>query len=248
MDKAAANLTAATKGKIVELANEKLHTRRGMFLEGLSHFQIDSDTWCVNLDAKVRFIDDGMEAHSMIDDLLASPKAKIAKDGSKYLVVPFQLNKGKQNMTPAQQTLLNTVKKELAKVGSTPNQIENKADGTPRLGLVRSMDINNAPLSTGAQRIGAGPRGHVAQGPTGIPLLKGVKVYQKETQKADGSKGVNRFVMTFRVVSSKMSGKGRWDHPGLEATDLMEEGSKWAMETWESKIGPALIARIVAGL
>ena len=129
MQAAAANLTAATKAKLVELANERLHSRRGMYLDSLSHFQLDDTTWVVNLDKSARWIDDGMPEHDMLDDLLKSKKAKRAKDGSTYLVVPFQHNKGRQNMTPAQQSLLNTVKQEMSKVGETPTKLAMGAGG-----------------------------------------------------------------------------------------------------------------------
>lgn len=247
MQRAVSNLAAQTRGKILELAKERLHSRRNMFVDALSHFQVDETTWVVNLDKSARWIDEGMPEHNMLEKLLKSKKAKTAKDGTKYVVVPFQHNRTKQDMTPAQQSLLNTIKNELAKVGTTPNKIEMKADGTPQLGLVRSLDISQKPKSTRKLKIGAGPFGSPAQGPTGIPLLKGVRVYQKEIQKADGTKGVGRFVMTFRVASQKHKDQpGRWNHPGVEATNLMEEGMRWALETWSSKTAPEIMARIVA--
>ncbi len=266
MQKAAADLTAQTKAKITEIANQKLHSRRNQFLDALSHFQLDENTWVVNLDKRSRWIDDGMGEHDMLDSLLKSKKAKRAKDGSTYVVIPFQHNKTKQNMTPAQQSLINTIKSELAKVDATPNKIEMNGDGTPKLGLVRSLDIMNKPRSSGKNPLGRG-MGGVAQGPTGIPLLQGVRIYQKEINKPDGSKGVGRFVMTFRVASSKhrdqkvdtttapwrkkqgaSKPQPRWRYPGVEATNIMEEGMRWALDRWEQKIAPALLARIVAQL
>ena len=242
--KAASDLTVMVRGKIVELANEKLHTRRKPFIDALTHFQIDESTWCVNLDASAKWIDDGMEEHDMKPGMLKSPKAKRAKDGSTYLVVPFELNKSKQSMPPAQQSLLATVKKEMAKVGATPGGIENYASGKPKLGLVRSMDIMKSPISgAGGLRIGRGPRGQVAQGMTGIPILKGIRVMQ---HMGEGGK-VKRSVLTFRVVSSKQDAS-RWHHPGLDATDLMAKGLEWSLEQWSSKIVPALMQRITAKL
>lgn len=244
MKRAATELTAATYAKVVELAKDQLHSRRRLYLEGLSHFQLDETTWVVNLDAKVRWIDDGMPEHSMLDDLLKSKKAKRAKDGSTYVVIPFQHNRGKQDMTPAQQSLLATVKGELAKVGATPNKIETDASGQPKLGLVRSLDITNKPKSTRNLKLGAGRFGDVAQGPTGIPLLKGVRVYQREITKTGGGKGVGRFVMTFRIASSKHEGSGRWHFPGIEGVNLMEQALDWALQTWDQKIAPGLVARV----
>lgn len=249
MAKAARDLTAATRGKIVELAQEKLHSRRGMFIDALTHFQLDETTFVVNLDKSARWIDDGMDAHDMLEDLLKSKKAKRAKDGSTYVVIPFQHNKAKQSLTPAQQSLLNTIKKELASVGATPNKIEMDSSGKPKLGLVRSLDITKAPVSTGAHPIGAGPKGQVAQGATGgIPLLKGVRIYQKEIKDKNGEAKVGRFVMTFRIASSKHKGGGKWQHPGVGAANLMEEGYKWAMDQFENKIAPQIIAAVVASL
>jgi hypothetical protein len=86
-------------------------------------------------------------------------------------------------MTPAQQSLLNTIKNELAKVGATPNKIEMKADGTPKLGLVRSLDIMSKPPSTRAAQDRTGGIGGVAQGPTGIPLLKGVRSTRRRSRR-----------------------------------------------------------------
>jgi hypothetical protein len=266
LKKAAAQLAVATKAHIIEEANHKLHTRRGMFIEGLSHFPIDDTTWVINLDASARWIDEGMPEHNMLDDLLKSKKAKRAADGSTYIVVPFQLNKAKQNLTPAQQTLLATVKAEMAKVGTTPNQMEMDPTGKPKLGLVRSLDIMKAPNSTNSNPLGRGTGG-VAQGPTGVPLLQGVRVYQKEFKDKSGKTQMGRFVMTFRVASSKQRDakpptstapwkkkqgadkpQGRWQHPGVEATNLMEDGLKWAIEEWERKIAPAVIGRLIAKL
>jgi ribosomal protein S16 len=269
--KAAAQLAIATHAHLVEKAQEKLHTRRGMFIEALSHFPIDADTWVVNLDANARWIDEGMEAHDMLDDLLKSKSAKRAKDGSTYVIIPFQQNKAKQQMSPAQQSLLATIKKEMAAVGATPNGIESDSSGVPKEGLVRSLDIMKAPLSTNSNPIGRGV-GRVAQGPTGIPLLSGVKVYQKKIKDKDGNEKMGRFVMTFRVASSKQKdgpGPGettaawkkkqtdkdgktpnqqRWQHPGLEATNLMEEALEWAKQEWAKKIAPALMDRLVASI
>jgi hypothetical protein len=240
-------LTVSTHAKMVELAQDALHTRRKTFLDGLKIFQADDNTWVISLDASARWTIDGIKQHEMIDDLLK--KGKRSADGSVYKVIPFRLNKQKQQMTAAQQSLLATVKKELAKVGTTPNQIEMNAQGQPKLGLVRSLDINTKPKSTRALRIGGGPYGDVAQGSTGgIPLLRGVRVYQEKIKDKDGGEKVGRFVATFRVVSSKQKGSGKWIYPGLDPVDIFEQSMEWAQTTWEQKVAPKILAKLIASI
>jgi hypothetical protein len=244
--KAAAALTAATHAKAVEYAGRFLHTRRKMFVDNLTYFQESDDVWIVSLDAKAVWIDEGMDEHNMLNDLLASPKAKTSKTGSKYIVIPFKQNKGKQDQTPAQQALLGTIKKALKDVDATPNKIEMGPGGQPKLGLVRSLDITKAPVSTSSLRIGAGPVNQVAQGATGgIPLLKGIRIYQSEYKKDDGSTGIRRDVMTFRVASSKQQGK--WNHPGTEGVHILDKACEWAVQEW-GKMSEALLGKIIASV
>ena len=248
MEQAVRKLTAATHAKAVELASQKLHTRRGMFIDALSMFQIDDETFCVNLDKGAVWIDEGTGAHSMLDYLLKSKNVKTAADGSRYVVIPFKINKTKQDMTPAQQQLLATVKKELAAVGATPNKIENDSSGTPKIGLVRSLDIMKAPISTNRQPIGKGPINEVAQGATGgIPLLKGVKIYQKEVKDKEGNSKIQRDVVTFRIASSKHRGE-KWESKGVKATLIMDEAMKWAKEEWDNKISPGILNIVMSKL
>lgn len=246
MADAGAKLTAMTRAHIVEEANKKLHTRRQMFLDGLSHFKLDDNTWVVNLDAKVRWIDDGMPAHNMIDDLLKSKSAKTAKDGSKFVVVPFKHNKGPTQTTPAQKTLLDTIKKELKDRKIGYGKIETGEDGKPKLGLLHKFDIKHAPIKQqNGPGLGKGPVGAVAQGPTGIPLLQGVRIYQRNVKDPKtGKDSTKREIMTFRVASSKHKGQGRWDHPGNEGTRLMDEAYAWAKTTWEREIVPQLMMQL----
>lgn len=246
MKEAGARLTAMTRAHIIEQANKRLHTRREMFIEGLTHAQVDDTTFVVNLDAKVRWIDDGMPPHNMVDDLLKSKKAKTAKDGSKYVVVPFRHGtKGPTQMTPAQATLLDTIKQELNKRNIPYGNKELGVDGKPKLGLLHKFDINHAPIKTAnTPGQGKGPVGQVMQGPTGIPLLKGVRIYQREVKDKQGNKFVRKDIMTFRVASSKHKGQGRWDHPGSEALKLMDEGYEWAKKEWEQNIAPQMLLKL----
>lgn len=257
MQEQGTKLAAMTRAHIAERAAEVLHTRRGMFVEALTHFQVDESTWVVNLDASVRWIDEGMPEHNMLDALLKSKGAKRAKDGSTYVVVPFKHGpKGKTEMTPAQATLLQTIKSELKQRDIPYAKIEKDDQGNAKLGKLHSFNINDQPIKTeNKPGQGKGPIGAVMQGPPrlshggtrmkGTPLLSGVSIYQKKG--ADGK--VKRSIMTFRIASSKHKEEGgRWEHPGLPPTNLMQEGYEWAMKTWERDIAPQVMAKFIASL
>ena len=246
MEDAAQRMVAMTRGKAIELANERLHTRRQMFIDGLNMVEVNDSTYLITLDADVRWIDDGLPQHNMIDNLLNSPKAKTAKDGSKYVVVPFRHGpSGPTQQTPAQSTLLNTIKGELKKRGIPYGKIESGADGSPKLGTLHKFSITQKPIKTSnSPGQGKGPVGEVMQGPTGIPLLQGIQIRQRMQKNKDGSESVKRDIMTFRVASSKHKDQGRWEHPGLQPMNIMEDTAKWAMETWEKEIAPGIIMEL----
>lgn len=261
MQEAARNLTAMTHAKIVELAGQKLHSRRQMFVDGLSYHQVAADTWLISLDAKVRWIDDGMKPHNMIDDLLRSKKTKTAKDGSRYVVVPFNHGPGRgaTNSTPAQMDLVSTIKSEMKRRGIPFGTVERDASGSPKTGRLHSFDIMKEPLKTAnAPGQGRGPVGDVRQGPNarqlvgggpgggGTPFLQGVSVYQNKVKDRFGNTKVQRSIMTFRVASSKHKGQDRWNHPGTEPMNILEDAAKWAMETFDREIAPGIIARVIA--
>jgi hypothetical protein len=248
VQKAGNNLAKTTQAHIIEQAEKKLHSRRQMFIDGLSVFQESDTTWIINLDAKVKWIDEGMEAHNMLDDLLGSKNVKRTKDGDEYVVIPFAHSKGPTQQTPAQRRLTDTIKAELREVGISYGKLAVNKDGSPKLGLVHKMDINQLPIKAfDGPGQGSGPVGDVMQGPTGIPLLKGVQIYQRKVTDKAGKEFVRREVMTFRIASSKHRGQaGRWDYPGVPPTNLMDDGAKWAREQWEKVLAPRLMANLVA--
>lgn len=246
LNEAARDLATAVHAHILEEVQQKLHSTRDKYIAGLEFKQINDSTWVINLDKSAMWIEEGMPEHEMLDNLLASPKAKTAKDGSKYLVVPFDHKKGPTQQTQAQKSLTDTLKYEMAKRKIPYGKIETDSSGKPKLGLLHKFDVLKTPLKThDAPGQGKGPIGQVRQGPTGIPFLQGVRVYQQKIKdKASGKESVKRNIMTFRVASSKHKGTGRWVHPGLEARKFFEEAEQWALEQWTLKIVPDIMKRL----
>jgi hypothetical protein len=240
------DLSAQAHAHLIEQVQSKLHSTRQKYLDALSIQQVDDNTWLINLDSKAMWIEEGIEANKeMIDDLLKSPKAKTAKDGSKYAVIPFQHNKGPTSQTPAQKSLTDTVKEEFKRRKIPYGKVETDGAGNPKKGLLHSFDIRHAPLKTANKPgQGKGPIGSVMQGPTGIPFLKGIRVYQKETKDHAGNVKIQKAIMTFRVVSSKHKGTGRWVHPGLDPKKFLDETADWALRQWEDKVKQKVLESI----
>lgn len=229
--KASRDLTMATHAHAIELANEKLHSRKKLYLDNLHMVQESDDTWLIQLDVKAGWIEDGQEAHSMVDDLLSSPKAKTAADGSKYMAVPFNHGpKGSTEMTQAQSDLLSTIKQEMKKFKIPYAGIETNNAGQPKLGLLHTLDITKRPVKGfDGPGQGSGPIGQVRQGKTGIPFLQGVKIYQNKVSDGLGGEKIQRSIMTFRTVSSKHKGD-KWNHPGVTGVHILEDSFQWASE------------------
>lgn len=242
-------LAAQTHAHIVEEVQQKLHSSREMYLEHLHIEQEEEGVWVIKLDKEAMFIEEGMEQHEMIDDLLKSDKAKTAADGSKYMVVPFKHNTGPSSQTPAAKSLTDAIKKDMKKQGAPWGALEKDKDGNVKTGMVRSFDIMKHPIKDKeGPGMGHGPIGAVRQGNTGIPFLQGVRVYQKEVKGANGKTSVQKSVMTFRVASSKQKGSGKWVHPGLEAKKFLDEAADWAQKEFESKIRDGIIVSLTKKL
>jgi hypothetical protein len=266
MDEAARHLTTATHRHIVEKANAELRSSRQKFLDCLHIVEEGNDTWLIVVDQEAMWIEEGIEpGWEMIDDLLnAKPgkkPAKTARDGSRYRTIPFDHSKGPATNTPYQQELQNAIRGELqrahnvltGRAGIPYKKIETGAGGAPLLGKLHSLDIKT-PLKTGhGPGQGWGRIGQPRVGATGIPFLKGLSVYQREMKDKDGNTlkdrhgktRIARAFMTFRIVSTKHKGTGRWTHPGVRPHKFLDEAAIWAMQKWETEIAPKVIDYIV---
>ena len=247
MQEAARDLAAQTHAHIVEQVQEKLHSTREKYINALGMSQVDADTWVITLGKEAMWIEEGIPPNKdMLDGLLKSSKAKTAKDGSRYIVVPFDHKKGQTQQTPAAKNLTDTLKQEMKRRKIPYGKLETNADGSPKTGLLHSFDIMKHPVKTAhGPGQGKGPIGAVRQGPTGIPFLQGVRVYQNKVKDPkSGKESVKKSIMTFRIASSKHKGQGRWVHPGLEAKKFFDEAAKWAQKEFEDRIRDQILISV----
>jgi hypothetical protein len=271
---AAARLSAQAHAHIVEQVQEKLHTTRTKYLQNLkAPKQIEDGVFQIKLDAPAMWIEEGLEPHSMIRDLLrkspfgdAKSEPKQSKDGATYRVIPFEHNKTPSMSTPAERTLTGALKSALKELKIPYSKIERSETGDLKTGMLHKVDMSTPDRPGSATpSLGRGGsinnkgfgRGHILQpmqGPTGIPFMQGLRIYQTPLFNKDGSPQLNskgkqagkRSALTFRVVSSKMLGEDRWNHPGLEPKHFFEDALKWTEDQWKKEILPDLIKNLGA--
>ena len=260
----AGDLAAQTHLHIKEEVQRGLHARRDMYDEALgSPEQVADGVFVITLDKRAVWIEEGMDAHSMVDDLLAN-SARTAKDGSRYRVIPFPTSGGPARATPGGLLLMQALKGEMKKRNISYKKVERHPDGTPKAGLLHKFDVNAPARPAGTEGkpgFGKGPVGDVMQGPNaqggsggGTPLLAGVRVYQTPLFKQDaqgnrtpdmdkkGQQRATRGIVTFRVVSSKHRGM-KWEHPGTEGKHFFEKAEEWAKHQWDTVILPELLKK-----
>lgn len=249
MSDAAHKLAVQAHAHIVEEVQKNLHSSREKYLKELSPPQEESPgVWKIVLGKKALWIEEGLEEHEMIDDLLKSSKAKTSSDGSKYLSVPFEHNKGPTSQTPEAKSLTDAIKKSMKSQGAPWAKMETDAQGNIKTGKVRSFDILTQPIKTKeGPGMGHGPIGAVRQGMTGIPFLKGVQVSQKPGKDPKGKDIMVKSVSTFRTVSSKQKGSGMWVHPGFEAKHFFEKAEEWVKKEF-AKIEEEVLVDVIKKL
>lgn len=260
---AARDLTSMARAKAIELAAQRLHSRRRMFVDALSVSQVSDSTWYLQLEGKFRFVDDGLHPHDQLKELLRSAKAKTARDGSRYLVIPFK-HGASEAVGEAHVQSLEAVRAELKRRKIAWTKVERGPDGQPKLGRLHAFNVAGPPLKDRqGPGQGHGPVGDVRQGLSNRNAavnqgfgfeaskrrggatghLEGVSVYQR---KGAGGK-VERSVVSFRVASSKQAGSGRWQHPGIKGVQIFETVERWIQDTWTKDIAPSIVERIRAG-
>lgn len=220
--KAVQGLAAASHAHVLELAGDKLKTLQNKYKDAIDFEQVDDNLWVVSLDKSAMWIEKGHEQWSMYDKLASSPKAKTSKDGGKYMVIPFEKSKRPSEQSPRAKSVTDKVRAFLKKENVPYKKIEYNPDGSPKMGLLHKFDIKSPRPSDKAKS----------------PELFGLSIYQRKDKETGR---IKRDVMTFRVVSSKNAGDGRWEYQPREGVNIFEETYKWAITSWNQEILPALI-------
>ncbi len=218
--KAANVLAIATEAKVRELASEELKTTRQTYLDALSLEEVADGIWVVNLDKDAVWIEEGTPERSGYDFLLNGPNAKVGKDGHKYNIIPFEHSKPRGQNTPKAQAIVDGLKRELKKQNIPFKKIEVDGNGSPLIGRIHKLNLFSEKPSANAKH----------------PALHGVTIYQRKS--ATGK--VQRDIMTFRIISSKTKGDGRWQYPEKEGKEFLDRAMDYVMQNFESIFAESL--------
>ncbi len=232
------DLSAATFTHIQEIAQSELHSTREKYLAALSLSPETVDgVWVINLDAKMRFREDGKAAGSMVEDLLKSKKTKTSKSGVRYLSVPFNHSTRPDQQTPPARDLTNAIKKHMKNEKIPFQKLEKDSQGKVITGKLHSFNVTTPNKTHEGPGMGRGAIGQPRVGHTGVPFLHGVNIYQIKT----GNGTHKKAIMTFRMVTSKDIGTERWFSPGVQPLHAFERGYEWAQDQLDKVILPRLI-------
>lgn len=229
LEESVETLALSAHAKVSELAAERLHSRLHIWQQYFtienSFEKVDNNTYVITIPKELLWIEDGQQAHSMLPALLSSPKAKVAKDGSRYIVVPFKHNKPPTKQPLFAQQVTKELRSKLRRIGVPYGKMETDQHGRPLLGKLHSFNFG-------------GPK----RPQWTSPVLDGVRIYQKMVKDRRGKDTVQRDIMTFRVASSKHFGL-KWEHPGLPGEKFLVQVQHWAEQEWETKVVPEILAK-----
>ena len=224
---AAKSLAAAAHAKVVEEAHAKLHHRLPAFLSALRQEE-EEGAYLIVLDKSAAWIEDGMQPHDMLADLLRSPKAKTSKSGTRYISIPFEHASTAPGGRPvAASHLADAIRHELRQRGLFATKIERDQAGQPLFGKLHTLRNVGGPKARDRSGLGKG-----------TPLLEGLNIYQHP---ASNKAGATRSLVTYRTASSSQEGTGAWQHPGLEPAHVMEAAAEWAEKEWSERIFPEML-------
>lgn len=228
IQKAIANLATITHAKVVEEANNELHTSRQEFMDSLSFEEVSPGIWVISVDENGLWIEEGIEPNKDMKPGLLKENAKTSKSGTKYKVIPFDYGKAPSQMSASTQQAVTYLKQQLKKENVPFKKIEKSADGkSPKVGKLHEFDFGNP----------GGKMGGPGKGNT--PMFNGISIYQTVTKTGN----VRRDIMTFRTVSSGPASADKWFHPGLEPKKFLDKALEWAIQEWENKILPEVLKK-----
>lgn len=215
-NQAVGSIAKSAQAEWIRLGQTRLNHRSEIYVTGLrqaesfkANMQSGSVVYEVSLVGdQANAFEDGMEPFDMKASRpgwLGGAKAKQAKDGSSYVVIPFSHSTGKDFSYTGKAA------------GVTPDLKSQLRDAVKKYALDKAL--TSAPGEIGVRTIPAGADVHT--------YLQGLQKTEYAQPSAAG-KGYTRTgqLNTFRVMSEK-SPASSWIHPGIEGAHLLQEVEKF---------------------
>lgn len=214
------NLAKAAQNEWVRRAQQKLSTSREIYINGLRQAESfkassfgGSDVFEVQLvGAMPNNFEFGMESFDMKGvrpGWLGGSRAKVAKDGSKYVIIPFRHSSSSgSRFAYTGKAKAADLKAELRKA-------------VREYGLDRMMRA-----ATG--KVVSGPVARISSKASVHSYLKGLSRIQQPMSgsTSSGKQRGSTQLLTFRIISEKSSPES-WIHPGLDAANILPEIQSW---------------------
>ena len=254
VSQAVETLAASTHAFVVNKAQSELDSYKKTILPGppgqdgqpknVKWRKIADRIWVVEILPEAKWIEEGRPAVSMATEqwLLKGPGVKTAQDGSKYKAIPFTHSQMTGKDKPAHATsegsrpgLATMAKTAIKEAGVNLKKIERHSDGSPKLGILHKIPINEPGSRDQFPSLFSKPRTPEEAHKTGLKAhggifhLSGLVV----TQRINSKGKVTREAVTFRTVSSKHQIEGRWEYPAVQPFNSLEAAYKYAQIEWE---------------
>lgn len=203
---ATAQLAQLTYNHAVSLATQRLDTTKQQYLDALK-FETESEgVFVIYLEEPAEHLEKGYPPYPMIQKILnGGKKAKVSKEGYRYKVIPLR----QRTDTAAVQPSSNA--KSLAL------RIQEVIDNRKFKRVKSSVDQKTGKMTTVDRYTGSAAH----------PFLKGL-TRVREYQSARHWEPSSSAYLTFRVVSEKQIGKGKWNHPGFQGANVFPDIERWA--------------------
>lgn len=206
LEKSIQMLPILTRQHMETVAKRKLHSTLEPFMEGVSMYaenyvfvvELEKDNWLANA------VEMGISGFDMKKGLLSSPKARIGKQGQRYLRVPMTKdpNRSAETMgTEKSQEYQKLIQHVMRKPKFSSSQIKSQHDGS----VIEMQKLI-----------------------TDEPKLQGYYRGRKFSSASDffsgNKKGKNFQHVMFRVVSEFPSKTGAtWEHPGIKPANIFKD-------------------------
>jgi len=231
LDNTAMMLPGLARQQIETLAKNKLSTSMDNYISALSVkmedyvliMELDPDNWLACA------VEEGASGWDMTNSHLKSAKAKVSKEGYKYMSIPMGKEAGGKG-GPSKKS--QDIQKKINEVMKRP-KIAISSNGTPSNKLFTNFG--------GRMQPGVFPGGTITQTQKletgGDPDISGLyrsRVFsnaEEYQQKSASKKGMPAWkLLMFRTISENPKSK-HWFHPGLTGVNILKETDNWLWGT-----------------